>query len=866
MSLQPGTTLGLYEIHASIGAGGMGEVYRARDTKLGRDVAIKVLPESFAKDADRLARFEREARAVAALSHPNILAIYDFGSDGGHVYTVCELLEGETLRERIGRGALPTRKAIDYGVQVARGLAAAHEKGIAHRDLKPENLFVTRDGRVKILDFGLAKTQLLETTTSDAPSSAPTRAAGTEPGVVLGTIGYMSPEQVRGERADYRADIFAFGAVLYEMLSGRRAFHRDTSAETMTAILKEEPAELSGLDSATPPALERIVHRCLEKNPGERFQSAYDLAFAIESISRESGPAPVDPAMRKSQGWSVVAAVVALLLVSVAYWLGRTAAAPGDVALPTYERLTFRRGTVHTAQFDPAGRNVIYAASWDGRDPELFSTLPGSRESRVLGLPKADVLSVSPSGEMAVLRRPRVMPWGTGDIATGTLALSTSAGGAAREVAEDVVLADWNADGQRLVVVRQVDRGVQVELPIGTVVYETTNSVGSLRFSREGDMIAFGEKAPGFATNWFIVFMNLDGEAERFDTGVRGDFFHLAWSPDGREIWFNSTLGGSPDLQAMSRTGAMRFLARPPIPLRILDVARDGRVLVARGGVGVGVMGVAPGESRERDFSWLDGTEIDGITGDGETLLLTEYGDGGGESWSVYLRNADGSPAVRLGDGQAFDLSPDGKWVLTLLRGQPGSLVLLPTGPGTPLVIENETIVDFSTASFVTDEKEVVFAGSERGAPLRWFRQSVPGGEPRPITGAVQHLEGFDIASKPVSPDGSMLAAAKDGFIALYPLDGGEPRTLDNVPSTMTVIRFTLDGRALYVKETVGRSVRVHRVEIETGRRELWKTIAPLDPTGLDEIYSIQISDDGESYYYSFIRKYSDLLVVDGLR
>ena len=841
-----------------------GEVYRARDTKLGRDVAIKVLPESFSKDADRLARFEREARAVAALSHPNILAIYDFGSDGGHVYTVCELLEGETLRERIGRGALATRKAIDYGVQVARGLAAAHEKGIAHRDLKPENLFVTHDGRVKILDFGLAKTQLLETT-SDAHSSAPTRAAGTEPGVVLGTIGYMSPEQVRGERADYRADIFAFGAVLYEMLSGRRAFHRDTSAETMTAILKEEPSELSGIDNAPPPALERIWHRCLEKNPGERFQSAYDLAFAIESISRESGPAPVDLAMRAPRGRSVVAAVLALLLVGAAYWLGKSAAAPGDVALPTYERLTFRRGTLHTARFDPAGRNVIYAASWDGHDPELFSTLPGSRESRALGLPKADVLSVSPSGEMAVLRRPRVMPWRVG-ANTGTLALSTSAGGAAREVAEDVLLADWDADGQRLVVVRQIDRRVQVELPIGTVVYETTNGVDSLRFSPEGDMIAFGEKAPGFATNWFIVFMILDGEAERFDTGVRGDFFHLAWSPDGREIWFNSTLGGNPDLQAMSRTGATRFLARPPIPLRILDVARDGRVLVARGGVGVGVMGVAPGESQERDFSWLDGTEIDGITGDGKTLLLTEFGDGGGESWSVYLRNADGSPAVRLGGGQAFDLSPDGKWVLTMLRGQPGSLVLLPTGPGTPLVIENETIVDFSTASFVTDEREVVFAGGERGAALRWFRQSVPGGEPRPITGAVQHLEGYDLGSSPVSPDGSILAATKDGVLALYPLDGGEPRPLDEVPASMKVIRFTPDGRFLYVKETVGRSVRVHRVEIETGRRELWKTIAPSDPTALDQIYAIQISDDGESYYYTFMRKYSDLFIVDGLR
>ena len=290
MSLQAGATLGSYEIVDSIGAGGMGEVYRARDTKLGRDVAVKVLPESFAKDADRLARFEREARAVAALSHPNILAIYDFGREDGHVFAVCELLEGETLRERHVQGALPARKAIDYGVQVVRGLAAAHEKGIAHRDLKPDNLFITHDGRVKILDFGLAKTETRDLASGESESSAPTRAAGTEPGVVLGTVGYMSPEQVRGARADHRSDIFSFGVILYEMLAGRRAFQRETSAETMTAILKEEPAELGGVDTTPPPALERIMHRCLEKNPGERFQSAYDLAFAIESISRESGP------------------------------------------------------------------------------------------------------------------------------------------------------------------------------------------------------------------------------------------------------------------------------------------------------------------------------------------------------------------------------------------------------------------------------------------------------------------------------------------------------------------------------------------------------------------------------------------------
>ncbi len=865
MPLTPGTKLGNYEILSELGAGGMGEVYRARDPKLGRDVAVKVLPELFAQDENLLARFEREARAVAALSHPNILAIYDFGSEAGHAYAVTELLEGETLRERLGGDALSTRKAIEYGAQVARGLAAAHEKGITHRDLKPENLFVTHDGRVKILDFGLAKTQGLETATKDSDSSAPTRAAVTDPGVVLGTVGYMSPEQVRGERVGHRSDIFSFGSILYEMLAGRRAFQRDTSAETMTAILKEEPPELSGLDGVPPPALERIVHRCLEKKPGERFQSAYDLAFAIESVSRESETAPVERAIRKPQGRTIVAAALGLLLMVAAYWLVRGSGAPGGAPLLSYERLTFRRGTVYAAQFDPGGRDVIYTASWDGQVPEIYATLPGTRASRALGFSGADVLSVSPNGEMALLRKAAVLAWE--DAGRGTLALSTASGSAAREISEDVVLADWTADGERLAVVRLINGQHQVELPIGTVLYETTNAVDSLRVSPQGNVLAFGEKARGYATNWSVVFLELDGETRRFDTGFRGDFIDLAWSPHGGEVWFDTSLGGEPDLHAMSLTGEVRLLARSAIPLRILDVARDGRALVARTNVRFGVMGVAPGETVEREFSWLDSTEVDGISGDGRTLLLTEFGEGGGEGWSVYLRNVDGSPAVHLGEGAAFDLSPNGEWALTLRRGEPGSLVLLPTGPGTPIVVENTTIVEFFTASFVSDENEVVFAGSEEGAPLRWFRQAVPSGEPQPITGEVQTGQAsVSLGTSPVSPDGSMLAAAKDGVIALYPLDGGEPRALDDVPASMRVIRFTPDGRFLYVREPVGRSQKVHRIEIETGRRELWKTIAPSDPTGLEEIYAVQISDDGECYYYTFIRTYSDLYLVEGLR
>ena len=312
----------------------MGEVYRAKDPRLGRDVAIKVLPASFSQDADRLRRFEQEARAAGVLNHPNITAVYDIGTHDGAPYVVQELLEGETLRAALARGKLPPRKAIDYALQIAHGLAAAHEKGIVHRDLKPENLFVTNDGRVKILDFGLAKLDAGERRlgTADEPAD---RQPGTEPGVVLGTLGYMSPEQVKGKPADARSDIFSFGAILYEMLSGKRAFHADSAAETMSAILREEPPDLSVTNQSVSPGLERIVRHCIEKNPEQRFHSAHDVAFDLEALSGTSGQAAVIATRRRLPVVPALLVAVGLLAgAALAYFLVRgrtgTAAATGS--------------------------------------------------------------------------------------------------------------------------------------------------------------------------------------------------------------------------------------------------------------------------------------------------------------------------------------------------------------------------------------------------------------------------------------------------------------------------------------------------------------------------------------------------------
>src|SRR5215469_12102547 len=366
MALTSGSKLGPYEIQAPLGAGGMGEVYRARDTRLNRTVAIKVLPDALALDPDRLRRFNQEARAVAAISHPNILAIYDVGTSDQTVYLVSEYLEGNTLRDRLRGGALTVRRACEWAEQIANGLSAAHDQGITHRDLKPENIFITRDDHVKILDFGLAK---LSRANADAETLA---ASGTTPGLVMGTVGYMSPEQVRGDELDHRTDIFAFGAILYEMLSGQRAFHRDTGPETMTAILKEEPPALTALSSSTPPAIESIVDRCLDKNPKRRFQSAKDLAFALEAVSGGTGGATVPASVPKPwRSYLGPFSVVGLLLLTgfAGYFLGTRGKSQ---ASPSFLRLTRSRGNIGTARFAGDGQSVVFSAAWNGEPTRLF--------------------------------------------------------------------------------------------------------------------------------------------------------------------------------------------------------------------------------------------------------------------------------------------------------------------------------------------------------------------------------------------------------------------------------------------------------------------------------------------------------------
>src|SRR3984957_9728673 len=565
MNLASGTKLGPYEIVSLLGAGGMGEVYRARDSRLRRDVAIKVLPAALSLDADRMRRFEQEALATAALNHPNILAVFDIGTSEGSPYVVSELLEGETLRDRLRSGAIPVRKALEYALQIAHGLAAAHEKGIIHRDLKPENLFITKDGRVKILDFGLAKLTQPE---SGDHTSLPTMTHVTEVGTVLGTAGDMSPEQVRGVAVDARSDIFSFGAILYEMISGKRAFHRDTAADTMSAILKEDPPDFAETNRNVSPALERIVQHCLEKNPESRFHSASDIAFDLEHLSGISSttaraiPAAGAPPRGKLMAMVAGSLALGLVMLGVGWWLGRGSA---HAPLAEYQQITFRTGSIGNARFTPDG-SVVYSASWDGCDNQLYISRTDDPGSRELGIKDAELLSISKGGELAIRLNTQFRG---GYDCTGTLARVPLSGGTPREVLDNVGDVDFAADGENMAIIRYVPENNhwRLEYPIGKVLLDSINWLSHPKISPDGKWIAFADhENPGGDDEGSLAVIGADGKEPESKlssgwTSLQG----ILWSPAGNEIWFTCTnTGQASNPRGITLWGKLRTITNVP--------------------------------------------------------------------------------------------------------------------------------------------------------------------------------------------------------------------------------------------------------------------------------------------------------------
>jgi eukaryotic-like serine/threonine-protein kinase len=861
VTLVAGSRLGPYEIVAPLGAGGMGEVYRARDPRLGREVAVKVLPASFSKDADRLRRFEHEARAAGVLNHPNITAVYDIGSVEGSPYVVSELLEGETLRSRLAGGALSTRKALDYAIQIARGLAAAHEKGIVHRDLKPENLFVTKDGRVKILDFGLAKLKQPEETAQK--TELPTATAGTEPGVVLGTMGYMSPEQVRGKPADFRSDIFAFGAILYEMLSGQRAFHGDTAADTMSAILTKEPPDLSTTNRDIHPGLDRIVRHCLEKNPEERFHSAHDLAFDLEALSGVSATSAVAPraavSTRKRRGavLALVGVALAAGILSAGIVVGKKL---GYRPPPSFHQLTFRRGEISSARFAPDGQTILYSASWDGRPVELFQNRRERPESRPFGLTGADVLSISRAGEMAVsLDRHVSGPF----MRSGTLAqLGVAGGGAPRQISDDVQWADWSPDNAKLAVVREVGSRRQLEFPIGKVLYKTDGWISHPRVSPDGELIAFLDHPAYGDDGGRAVVVDASGNerplSELFAT-IQG----LAWAPQGGEVWFTAApYGFNRGIYAGTLSGKQRLLSRVTGNLTLQDISHDGVALVSHDVLRAGIVGLPPGEEKERDLSWLDWSLLRSLSRDGKVVFFAESGEGGGDGYSVYVRGTDGTPAVRLGEGGPASLSPDGKWALAIRRPTTDAeLVAYPTGTGEAKRLPMKGL-QVHDAEWTPDGKRLVVEAVEKGHGVRIYIRDFEGS-----TGRAKAIspEGYRIFVNTVSPDGKSIAVrGPDDRLYVYPLEGGEPTPLPGLTTLDRLVGWTTDQK-LYVFRRAAPA-QVFRYDPATGQKELWKELMPRDAAGVSEIARVVPTPDGRAYAYVYIRTLSDLYLVEGLK
>jgi eukaryotic-like serine/threonine-protein kinase len=863
MALTSGTKLGPYEIQSPLGAGGMGEVYRARDTRLGRDVAIKVLPQHLSSNPDLKQRFEREARAISSLNHPCICTLYDIGSQDGVDFLVMEYLEGETLAQRLKKGALPLKETLKIGIEICQALDKAHRDGIIHRDLKPGNIMLTRNG-AKLMDFGLAKaaaaslgsaasrTPLLSAahTISEASPLSPLTTAG----AVIGTIQYMAPEQIEGKEADARSDLFALGAVFYEMVTGKRPFEGKSQISVASAILEKEPDPMSAHQPLAPPALEHIVSACLAKNPDDRFQTAHDVKLELKWIAEKTTQpaAPKDSAHAHSQvlPWAVAAAAIVLLLAAAgAFFLGRTNPVPVH-----YRMVSYREGILQTARFSHDGQTIVYSGEWEGDAPQVATARVGSPESRPLGIPSATVAAVSSSDELAVLQGCEyifLVDCG------GTLSTVNLAGGSPRDLAEHVSYADWSLDGKQLAIVINSANHARLEFPPGHVLYQQSSGwLGHPRFSPDGTMIAF-ENHPLDSDDGSIDVVDLQGKRSVVTKGwlsIEG----LAWRPDGREIWFSGTVntaGWADAIHAVTLSGNERTVVTMPW-VRLHDISRDGRVLLSRENWRSQLIGLFPGDTAEHAYSWLDDTNPVALSNDGRWLSFTESGEVyylEGDRLAYY-RRTDGSAAVSLGAGQST-ISPDGKWVLTY--GRKGKMLVQPVGAGESRELPTPGLTVFDHATWSDDGRTIAYEALTSQNDWNVYTQKIDGGPPVLVKAKGRNTD------PTLSPDGSVLALHEEaGGTSLYGTGSSQPSVVKGVLAPESPIRFVNGGRSLLVGASRGNDITVTVVDLTNGQRKLWKHLyRSAERTGK----AIIVTPDLKYYAYYFPRYSSDLYLVENL-
>lgn len=831
MALSPGDQLGPYSLVSRIGAGGMGEVWKARDTRLDRTVAIKFSTAQFS------GRFEREARAIAALNHPNIAQLYDVGEN----YIVMEFVDGEPLR--------PTdsiRKLIDIAIQVASGLAAAHAAGFVHRDLKPDNILLSKDGRAKILDFGLAR----ETTRPSSPGDATQTAAQTNPGTILGTVGYMSPEQVRGDTADHRSDIFSFGVVLYEMLAGQRPFHRATSVETMAAILREDVPDLP---DSIPSGLRHIVTHALEKDPVRRFQSAQDMGFALRTLSSTSvvtpTAAPAGTRVTRRSWLAVGSAAGTLASAGIGYWFGRKTNPPSQ---PSYRQLTFRRGTVGRARFASDGETIVYNARWGDAATRVYFLTPGEASSREVDIEDLLLLAgVSSHNELAVI------------LNGGILARVPGAGGAPRKLLENVLSADWSPDGRELAVARRIGSKTRIEYPVGKVLFESgEHSIDWIRLSPTGDAIAFTDLTSGFQ------LALLDPAGAQKSPAILASFSanyrttsRPAWTPDGREVWIDSPLPlESGTIYGFDRTAKRRTVVTLPGQVMVESISPRGRLLFTSWRHHSGASGLAPGESTERDLSWAGRPTRPLLARDGSMVIFTNLI---GSDPSVYWRRTDGTSAVRLCEGTAGAISPDNKWV-QVFRSKPDANLLVPTGPGDNREVTIPGLTAITIVGWLpNDQGYVVFARQPDQSARGIFLWKASSGPPKSLSG-------------PLSPTSPVLpfcdataerccAYSGAGRWMIFPTNGAPPVEVPGLERQELPLNFTSNGNAMFIARAEPDGLtHIFKLSLDTGQRIPFKDVRA--PNGGRPDPWIAITPDGRSYVYFYTDSTSELFAADGLR
>ncbi len=882
MRLEAGHQLGPYEILSALGAGGMGEVYRARDTRLGRNVAIKILPHEVGANPDAYARFEREAKAVAALSHPNILAIHDFGQHDGTAYAVVELLEGETLREALLPGPLPQRKAIDFARQTARGLGAAHDGGVVHRDLKPENLFVTRDGRVKILDFGLARTAAEQS--DDAQEDTPTHTHLTGPGTVLGTINYMSPEQARGEPAGPSSDIFSLGSVLYEMLTGNRPFERETAPETMTAILREDPPEVSSADVS--PGVQRIVQRCLEKRPEERFHSAVDLAFALETSSGVSTGvhpiAAVAPARKETRfAWWAVAAALVLGLAAGALVTRSFRSSP---TLPP----------VKISPISFSGYDLNPAASSDGRTV-AFAT----RRAGAWGI---WVKQLQGGGEAALTSGddnfPRFSPDGSAVLFARFEGDKTSifrvplVGGEPRKLIDDAVEADWSPDGSQVVFVRSsgTDSTVLTANADGSeervLADLPANAVLTPRWSPDGSTIAFRTTPSG--NNIFKELKLIDVETGEITDLLphRPCLSGLAWSGDHLVFaWSEDLLAGLASSAArMSmqdvKTGRTKdlFWTRDTLLLQVgtrIDVAGPGKLVYSTIHTAQSLREVSLKGSRATDDhrTLTSGSSVDRqpvYSPDGGTILFSSNRGGNLDLWTIDTKTGS---VQQLTDDEARDwdpaYSPDGRKILwSSDRG--GNLeIWMANADGSGATRVSNDGMDAENPGATPDGEWIIYMTSNPDHPGMW-KVRVDGSE------ALQIYDGSAFIPE-FSPDGRYIAynvpaGSNVNRMMILDIESGESRIFGDLARSQNYVsgadgraRWFSDGKKIAFVAADGNQIGVMVQDFVPGRdtTSTRRKLAGFEPEWMVE--SFDISPDDERIVLSRIRPGGTVVLAENV-